>query len=83
MNCLETSISWYRQTYIFILKKKQLTLKKIQSHIILITIFLLLQVAQPLELKLSLKPQESMGGEGQMYAQLDMIVKCSSRYPDV
>lgn len=42
-----------------------------------------LQVHQPLELQLTLKPQQSMGGEGHSYVQLDMVVKCSPRYPDV
>ncbi|KAH9514286.1 Eukaryotic translation initiation factor 2 alpha kinase 4, partial [Bulinus truncatus] len=41
------------------------------------------KVASPLELKLTLKPQQSMGDGGLAYVQLDMVVKCSPRYPDV
>ncbi|XP_012935952.1 eIF-2-alpha kinase GCN2 isoform X1 [Aplysia californica] len=41
------------------------------------------KVARPLELILSLKPQQSTGGEGQVYAQVDMVIKCPPRYPDV
>ncbi|XP_041355156.1 eIF-2-alpha kinase GCN2-like [Gigantopelta aegis] len=40
------------------------------------------QVYRPPEIQLTLKPQESMGGDGHMYAQVDMIVKCSSLYPE-
>ncbi|CAG5127891.1 unnamed protein product [Candidula unifasciata] len=41
-------------------------------------------IFQPLELKLTLKPQQSVGGEeGNVHVQLDMVVKCSPRYPDV
>ncbi|GFO47295.1 eukaryotic translation initiation factor 2-alpha kinase 4 [Plakobranchus ocellatus] len=41
------------------------------------------KVSRPMELKLTLKPQQSMGGQSEVYAQLDMIVKCSAQYPDV
>ncbi|BFZ11743.1 hypothetical protein BsWGS_14782 [Bradybaena similaris] len=40
-------------------------------------------VFQPLELKLTLKPQQSMGDEGNVYVQLDMVIKCPPKYPDV
>ncbi|KAK3700276.1 hypothetical protein RRG08_033554 [Elysia crispata] len=41
------------------------------------------KVARPLELRLTLKPQQSMGGQGEVYAQVDLVVKCPPRYPDV
>ncbi|RUS85381.1 hypothetical protein EGW08_006866, partial [Elysia chlorotica] len=41
------------------------------------------KVARPLELRLTLKPQQSMGGQAETYAQVDLVVKCPPRYPDV
>lgn len=41
------------------------------------------QVQRPPEIKLTLRPQESMGGvDRPAYAQVDLIVRCSCSYPD-
>ncbi|KAI8785191.1 eukaryotic translation initiation factor 2-alpha kinase 4 [Biomphalaria glabrata] len=41
------------------------------------------KIAPCLEVKLTLKPQQSMGGESCNYVQLDMVIKCPPRYPDL
>nr|WAQ68452.1 eIF-2-alpha kinase GCN2 [Haliotis discus hannai] len=41
------------------------------------------KVQRPPEIKLTLRPQESMGGvDRPAYAQVDLIVRCSCSYPD-
>ena len=43
---------------------------------------LVLQAWQPTKMKLKLYPQESQGPHSQIFAQVEMIVTCSTRYPD-
>ncbi|XP_060076346.1 eIF-2-alpha kinase GCN2-like [Ylistrum balloti] len=40
------------------------------------------KVKQAVKLRLKLSPQQSCGTHGEVYARLDMVVKCPTRYPE-
>ncbi|CAH1791711.1 unnamed protein product [Owenia fusiformis] len=40
------------------------------------------KIRRPPEIKMTLVPQQSMHGEAEVYAQIDLIIKCPARYPN-